>query len=403
MPYIMSHFNSDLLYAGASRVYKTYPEASMNWEAISSQLTDPIINSASFHTITTIDESMQDSLILYAGTTDANVWRTLDGANTWENITTGLPERYVSSVRASPDFPEKVYVTHTGYKDNDNTALIHRSDNNGTTWTAIAGNLPELAINDLLVIPGKGDQELFVATDAGVYGSLDAGQSWERVGTNMPSVAVYHLVWNEVKNELVAATFGRSIQSYPLDSIGMETGAVDLGGTLLTEDGEQTGGVRLAIEINNNPPSSFHAELGAYLYENLNVNDQLALTPSKDTLWSNGITTLDLVMIRRHILGVETLDSPYKIIAADANKSNSITTFDLLLLQQLILGITTTIESNTSWRFVLADYVFMDALFPFDENFSEHWQGDNIASDMLNVNFIAIKIGDVNLSANPLQ
>ncbi|MFQ5445455.1 MAG: hypothetical protein ACE5FF_00840 [Saprospiraceae bacterium] len=33
-----------------------------------------------------------------------------------------------------------------------------------------------------------------------------------------------------------------------------------------------------------------------------------------------GVTTYDLVLITKHILGVQPLGSPYKIIAADANK-----------------------------------------------------------------------------------
>ena len=35
----------------------------------------------------------------------------------------------------------------------------------------------------------------------------------------MPIVPVYDLEWNPARNELVAATFGRSIQSYVLDDL----------------------------------------------------------------------------------------------------------------------------------------------------------------------------------------
>ncbi|MEZ4931408.1 MAG: hypothetical protein R2788_04655 [Saprospiraceae bacterium] len=61
---------------------------------------------------------------------------------------------------------------------------------------------------------------------------------------------------------------------------------------------------------------------------------------------------------------VELLDSPYKMIAADANKSNSITTFDLVQIRKLILFINTDLPNNTSWRFVDKAYAFSNPAEP---------------------------------------
>jgi hypothetical protein len=69
------------------------------------------------------------------------------------------------------------------------------------------------------------------------------------------------------------------------------------------------------------------------------VAADFTITPVKDDNPLNGVTTYDLVLMSKHILGIEPLGSPYKMIAADANKSNSITTFDIVELRKLILGI----------------------------------------------------------------
>ncbi len=61
--------------------------------------------------------------------------------------------------------------------------------------------------------------------------------------------------------------------------------------------------------------------------------------PSKNDNPLNGVTTFDLVLISKHILGIEPLVSPYKIIAADATGTGSVTTFDIVELRKLILGI----------------------------------------------------------------
>ncbi|MAT56164.1 MAG: hypothetical protein CMN32_16965 [Saprospirales bacterium] len=117
----------------------------------------------------------------------------------------------------------------------------------------------------------------------------------------------------------------------------------------------------------------------------------------------NGVTTFDLVLITKHILGTELLDSPYKIIAADANKSGTITTFDLVEIRRLILFIETTFPNNTSWRFVDASYSFPNPLNPWeDEEGFPECRSVNLALQNadLDVDFVAVKIGDVNNSVN---
>ncbi len=128
------------------------------------------------------------------------------------------------------------------------------------------------------------------------------------------------------------------------------------------------------------------------------------VTPEKDVDFLNGVTTFDLVLISQHILGVQTLDSPYKIIAADANKSNTVTTLDLVKLQRLILNIDSDLAPNTSWRFVDMDHSFGNPANPFDTTypaFPEVININNMSQDEMDADFVGVKIGDVNGSATP--
>jgi hypothetical protein len=127
-----------------------------------------------------------------------------------------------------------------------------------------------------------------------------------------------------------------------------------------------------------------------------------AVQPNKNVNPLNGVTTFDLVLITKHILGVQLLGSPYKIIAADANKSNTVTTFDLVVLRKLILFIDTEFQNNTSWRFVPKDYVFPDPLSPW--GFPECASVDmTTQSEAQGIDFIAIKVGDVNGSVTSCE
>ncbi len=124
-----------------------------------------------------------------------------------------------------------------------------------------------------------------------------------------------------------------------------------------------------------------------------------AYAEAKNNDWLNGVTTYDLVLISKHICGLELLDSPYKIIAADANQSGSVTSTDVVDFRKLILGITTSLPNgNTSWRYINADHVFPNPTNPFQTPFPENWEGVPPASD---IDFIAVKIGDVNNSHTP--
>jgi len=122
------------------------------------------------------------------------------------------------------------------------------------------------------------------------------------------------------------------------------------------------------------------------------------LVPTKEDHPTNGISTFDLLLMSKHILGVQPFNSPYKMIAADINKSNSITTFDIVELRKLILGIYTDFPNNKSWRFIPKNTVFPNPANAFQTSFEEKIHIIAGIAPLFS-NFIGIKIGDVNFTA----
>ena len=222
MPFLMSDHNPEVLYAASQFVYMNPLGPQGAWQQISPDLTKgENLTSGRYPRITALAESPLDSLRLYAGTLDGKVWTTGNGGADWSDITTGLPDRFVTSIECSRVDSNGVFVTHSGYRDNSNTPLVHASQSAGESWEAITGGLPDLAINNIYVYPQHQDSVLFVGTDGGVYGTADGGINWERVGTNMPLVPVYDVDYNPSRNALMAGTFSRGIQSFPLDSVDL--------------------------------------------------------------------------------------------------------------------------------------------------------------------------------------
>jgi hypothetical protein len=139
---------------------------------------------------------------------------------------------------------------------------------------------------------------------------------------------------------------------------------------------------------------------GQYLFDNaVPSNQNYTVTPTKDDNPLNGVSTFDLVLISKHILGLQPLGSPYKMIAADANKSNSITSFDIVEIRKLILGIHNDFPQNTSWRFVDKSFAFPNQNNPFQTQFPETKSVANVQDNQLADDFVAVKVGDVNGTA----
>ncbi len=151
------------------------------------------------------------------------------------------------------------------------------------------------------------------------------------------------------------------------------------------------------VSVNGGDNTMATGANGAFQFD-LALEGDYTITPEKNISPLNGVSTYDLVLISKHILGIQSFDSPYKYIAADVNKSGSITAFDMVQLRQLILNITSEFSNNTSWRFVDAKHEFTSQN-PAAENFNEFMNINNLDGQMLDVDFIATKIGDVNGNA----
>jgi hypothetical protein len=140
-------------------------------------------------------------------------------------------------------------------------------------------------------------------------------------------------------------------------------------------------------------------ETGTYHFVNPLID--YTVTSFRNDDHKNGVSTLDLVDIQKHLLGLKPFESPYKMIAADADNSQHVSALDLVEIRKLILGQYLEFPDNTSWRFVDADFVFDDPShpWPFDETI-ELQAGMTSHED-----FVAVKIGDVNgtVAANATQ
>ena len=192
------------------------------------------------------------------------------------------------------------------------------------------------------------------------------------------------------------------VQDNLITSLGMPCIAPDnpvIAGTLTTEAGEGLEGATVELNGGGIAPVVTDDD-GVFAFANAETDYDYSVTAQHDIDHVNGVTVFDLTLIKSHILSINPLSSPYKMIAADANNSQSITTADIVQLRRLILTLDTELSANTSWRFVDANYVFPNPQNPWEGGFPEVLNINDFAESVNDADFIAVKIGDVNGTAD---
>ena len=140
---------------------------------------------------------------------------------------------------------------------------------------------------------------------------------------------------------------------------------------------------------------------GKYEFNPLKPNHHYTITPLYDEGHKNGLSTRDAYLIQRYLLGDNALKSPYKLLAADVDNNGKITSMDIIELRRVVLGDMELFHSNTSWRFIDSTYRFANAKAPWKEAYPEVIGIDNLERAMLGLNFVGIKVGDVDESVQP--
>ena len=210
-PILLSPHNQDILYLGGNHLHRSLNQGD-SWERISPDLTHGgKKGNVAYGTLTSISESPFAFGLLYAGSDDGRIHVSKDGGGSWTDISANLPEDlWVSRVQASSHKKERVYATLNGYRWDDFTPYVYRSDNYGQRWEAIASGIPEAPVNVIAEDPHN-ENLLFAGTDNGIYASLDRGVTWEVFQSGVPNVAIHDLVIQADKKHLLVGTHGRSV------------------------------------------------------------------------------------------------------------------------------------------------------------------------------------------------
>ena len=214
-PLAMHPESHQILYFGTYRVWKTTDKGD-SWQPVSNDLTAGI--NQYFYTITTIAVSTINPSIVVAGTGDGKVHISTNDGQSWQDISAGLPNRWITRIATDPFDVQTLYATISGFRWDEPLPHVYKSTNLGSTWTDISGNLPEFPVNDIVLDPDIAGK-IIVATDAGVYGTSNGGQTWSWIWNGLPAVPVYAMKVHAPSRTVVVGTYGLSMYKASLDDI----------------------------------------------------------------------------------------------------------------------------------------------------------------------------------------
>lgn len=164
--------------------------------------------------LTALAVSKSDTKVIYTGSAYGRAMRSGDGGQSWDDVTAGLPDRFITCIAVDPNDPRVAYLTVSGF----NSGHVFRTPDGGRTWRDISGNLPDIPVNVILIDPRR-TGTLYLGTDAGIFRSTAGGNSWTPFGTGMPPVIVTDLGMTN-SGALKAATYGRGIYEQATAGVG---------------------------------------------------------------------------------------------------------------------------------------------------------------------------------------
>lgn len=223
-PVIVSPHDPEQIYYG-SQFLMGSTDRGVTWDVLSPDLTRndkdhqgpggyPISNeqitAESYNNLFVIAESPIEKGLIWTGSDDGLVHVTRDGGKTWDNVTPkGLPEGIINVIDASPHDAGTMYFARAGFKMNDFTPSIYKTNDYGRSWKKIVDGIPNNTFARTIRVDPTRPGLLYAGTENGLFVSFDDGDNWQSLQQNLPQVPITDLYLQQ--NDLVVSTQGRSL------------------------------------------------------------------------------------------------------------------------------------------------------------------------------------------------
>ena len=231
-PIALDPSNPNLLYAGTNYLWRWNEEAvGDGWSAgrhlggqMLAEPSAPSEPNIGKDAISIITVAPSDGKVIYTGSQTGELWVSRTSGNHWSRLggTSGLPQYWITSIAVHPTVADVILVGLSGTSGPGSEHPGHlwkcaKTSSSQPICTNLSGigsgKLPNIPINAVLIDPRRPDKVYYVATDIGVFMTLDGGSTWGDATKplGLPNVQVNDLQFVPGTDYMLAGTFGRGI------------------------------------------------------------------------------------------------------------------------------------------------------------------------------------------------
>ncbi|MGB5032327.1 MAG: hypothetical protein WBO76_09450, partial [Saprospiraceae bacterium] len=200
VPLKMSATNENLIYTASTQIYKSVDNGNQ-WVRYLSN-----INESQILTIE-ISPTNDQHILLSTGPNNnehVELLESFDGGKTLRNITSNLPNKYITDIAINPKDEHIIYTCLAGF---DN-AHVYKSINGGLNWQPLGNELPDVPFHSIFINPSNTNQ-IYVGCDLGLFVSFDEGAKWYSYNTDdYDAVQVYDIVYIPIEHRMGLFTHG---------------------------------------------------------------------------------------------------------------------------------------------------------------------------------------------------
>ena len=227
-PLLISTHDNNTVYVTSQVVHRT-TNGGQSWDVISPDLTTnnkerqgisggltpDNIGVEYCCVIYAFDESPVQQGVFWAGSNDGLVHVSRDNGTSWTNVTANIPDLptdgVVRGIDASKWDAGKAYLAIEHHQQGNFEPHVYKTTDYGESWVKIVDGIADSPLSyarDIREDPVRAGL-LYLGTENALYVSFDDGGTWQPLQNNLPASPVYGLVIQEHFNDLVVGTYGR--------------------------------------------------------------------------------------------------------------------------------------------------------------------------------------------------
>jgi len=296
-PFVLDENNGNRMLVGTDNVFYTTSARALsnaNWEDVSGTINGTGISAVAFNPHST---SLAYAGMSGSSTSGDNQIIKITGLGTTNQVSDigpssalGVARSVVTDIKVDrfDTSGQTLYATFGDYKSN----RILKSNNGGSTWTSISGNLPQIPLYQVVNDP-KDAETLYVGSELGLWIGKQSGNSynWSQFDYGPAFTRVIDLVWNN--GDLYVGTHGRG--TYKASKNPFQLSLIKFVATNSSCDVDnyldrgESG--KLMIQVKNNSGKDFNN-----ININFNESNFIDFTDANQTFSLNGFSTTTLAL-----------------------------------------------------------------------------------------------------------